>query len=207
MSEARDNLSRKPGLNEPPLSLADSNSDRTHMTQRSDDSTRTPRPVRQPKAALSAGDSAAEGASTGGFETMLGKIVVERGLATSDDVQHCADRVKESAGNDDPRMLADLLVTGGFVTERQLARLREEFERARTDQGLRAAEHERRIADLARSLEALRAEADARRREIGEIAARTRRGWLRVLGRTELVRRVRALDWPEGHRPRGGGPT
>ncbi len=90
----------------------------------------------QPQASLSAGDSASEGASTGGFETMLGKLVVERGLATNDDVQQCADRIKDSAGGDSPRMLGDLLISEGYVTERQLKRLREEFEDNRSTQSL-----------------------------------------------------------------------
>jgi len=136
VNEAANNPARKRGSNEPPLSLADSNADSTHMTGDAAASAHSPSQVPQPKAQLSAGDSAAEGASTGGFETMLGKIVVERGLATSDDVQHCAQRIKEAAGNDDPRMLADLLVTGGFVTERQINRLREEFDDNRSTQAL-----------------------------------------------------------------------
>ena len=143
VSEARNKTSRATGSGEPPLSLADSNADSTHMTnaisarRAPGDSNGAPsaKQPHQPQAALSAGDSATEGASTGGFETMLGKLVVERGLASNDEVEQCTGRIKE-AGNDDPRMLGDLLVNGGFVTERQLARLREEFEDNRSTQSL-----------------------------------------------------------------------
>ena len=66
--------------------------------------------------------------STGGFETMLGKLVVRTGLATAEEVELCHALRQESAQNERPQTLADLLVTKQFVTPRQLARVKSEFE-------------------------------------------------------------------------------
>lgn len=138
VSEPQPKRDRQTGANEPPLKLADSSGDSTHApsARLSSDSKGGASASRRPKAELSAADSAAEGASTGGFETLMGKIVVERGLATNDEVETCAKRLKETSENGQPRTLGDLLIGGGFVTDRQLTRLREEFEENRSTQSL-----------------------------------------------------------------------
>ena len=68
--------------------------------------------------------------STGGFETMLGKLVVDRGLATPEDIEECTSLLNETraASDDQPVTLGDLLVDNSYVTTRQLERLRDEFE-------------------------------------------------------------------------------
>ncbi len=66
--------------------------------------------------------------STGGFETMLGKLVVQRGLATAEEVELCHALRQESAQTERPQTLADLLVGRQFLTPRQLARVKSEFE-------------------------------------------------------------------------------
>ena len=107
---------------EVPLSLADDSTDGS--TQ----------PV-ETGASASASDASqgtdqrlAEGTSTGGFETMLGKIVVRGGFATPDEVELCSNLLSDASNTDDPRTLADLLVEQGFVTQHQLKRLRGDFE-------------------------------------------------------------------------------
>ncbi|MHC4909970.1 MAG: serine/threonine protein kinase [Planctomycetota bacterium] len=98
--------------------------------------------------------------STGGFETLLGKLVVSAGLATDEEVQLCAGLLAESAGKlagdsagpDDStgpgdsagdsrgdsiaasRTLADLLVENHFATHRQLRRIKQDFEAKKSSQ-------------------------------------------------------------------------
>lgn len=78
-----------------------------------------------------AGDS---GRSTSGFETLLGKIVVDRGLITAEELDLCAGLVQESSSTESPRTLADVLIDNAFVTSRQLTRLRTDFEADRSSQ-------------------------------------------------------------------------
>ncbi len=74
------------------------------------------------------------------FDSMLGRIVVEKGLASAKDVQDCLDLSRELAGeggeegNANERSLADLLVSNGIVTARQLDRLRPTIEESRPAQ-------------------------------------------------------------------------
>lgn len=74
------------------------------------------------------------GSSTGGFDTLLGKMVVETGLATRDEVEECTTLLSESSDSDEPQTLSDLLVAREFVTEHQLDRLRREFEAKKSSQ-------------------------------------------------------------------------
>ena len=106
---------------ESPLSLADSSEGSTEIvTGRAEDS-----------AAASAGTSGhfpEGGGSTGGFETVLGKLVVERSLVTAEEVELCNAQIRDGAAEQDPHTLTDLLIDNGFATRRQLMRLRGEFE-------------------------------------------------------------------------------
>lgn len=86
-----------------------------------------------------AGEGAAGEASTGGFETMLGTLVVESGLVTPDELELCnsmlANKSGESkTGDDDARTLADMLLENEFLTQRQLQRIRSEFEARKSSQ-------------------------------------------------------------------------
>ncbi len=77
----------------------------------------------------------AGGTSTGGFDTVLGKLVIQRGLATSEEVELCHALLRESAEAEEPRTLGDILIDNQFVTHRQLDRIKSEFEAKRsTDQ-------------------------------------------------------------------------
>ncbi|GAB4194598.1 MAG: hypothetical protein Kow00105_08830 [Phycisphaeraceae bacterium] len=72
-----------------------------------------------------------------GSDTLLGKLVVERGLATNEDVERCMRLQQElslessAPGDSEPpnqRSLAQLLVEEGVVTQKQIERLRPEVE-------------------------------------------------------------------------------
>lgn len=64
------------------------------------------------------------------METIVGRLVVEQGLATPDEVQHCVDLARES--ND--KSLLQLLVDHEYVTARQIERLRQAIEAERAGQ-------------------------------------------------------------------------
>ncbi|HRQ75080.1 MAG TPA: serine/threonine-protein kinase [Phycisphaerales bacterium] len=77
-----------------------------------------------------------DGTSTGGFDTLLGKVVVETGLVTPEEMELCNSLLTESAGDssEEPRTLADLLIENEFLTPRQLERVRSEFEARKSSQ-------------------------------------------------------------------------
>jgi len=64
-------------------------------------------------------------------DTLLGKLVVEYGLATPDEVHDCAKKQKEDPNN---RTLGELLVADEIITPRQLGRLREKVNTERGTQ-------------------------------------------------------------------------
>ncbi|TVR98909.1 MAG: serine/threonine protein kinase [Phycisphaerales bacterium] len=69
------------------------------------------------------------------LDTLIGRLVVESGLATEDEVEHCLGQVtsepREEVGQ---RSLAQVLVDNDFVTKRQIARLRQILEAERSGQ-------------------------------------------------------------------------
>jgi serine/threonine-protein kinase len=67
-------------------------------------------------------------------DTILGKIVVDIGLATSDEVQQCIEQARASAQDNNQRSLANLLIENEYITKRQLTRLRERVEAERSGQ-------------------------------------------------------------------------
>ncbi|MGE3108522.1 MAG: serine/threonine-protein kinase [Phycisphaerales bacterium] len=89
----------------------------------SDAGTRDDRPTRPSK-------------SRGGtnVDTILGKMVVDVGLATSEEVQQCIELARQLAQESNQRSLGDLLVDNDYLTKRQLARLRERVEAERSGQ-------------------------------------------------------------------------
>ncbi len=58
-------------------------------------------------------------------DTLLGRVVVDMGLATQEEVNDCLALQQDLAQNEDHRLLSDLLVSNGIVTERQLERARQ----------------------------------------------------------------------------------
>lgn len=66
-------------------------------------------------------------------DSVLGRLVVERGLATAEDVQKAIEKINSSSGSGAPgdinqRSLAHFLVAEGIVTRKQIERLRPEAE-------------------------------------------------------------------------------
>ncbi len=58
-------------------------------------------------------------------DTIVGRLVIDQGFATPEEVQHCLTLAKQLAEDPNQRSLADLLVQNDYVTLRQMARLRE----------------------------------------------------------------------------------
>jgi len=68
-------------------------------------------------------------------DTLVGRLVVEQGLATEDEVNQCFERVKTLREQQQSHLsLAELLVDHDYVTKRQIARLRQIIEAERTGQ-------------------------------------------------------------------------
>jgi eukaryotic-like serine/threonine-protein kinase len=72
-----------------------------------------------------------------GSDTLLGKLVIERGLATSDDIEYCIQKQREvslessAPGENEPpnqRSLAQVMVDEGIITQKQIERIRPEVE-------------------------------------------------------------------------------
>ncbi|MEM6392540.1 MAG: protein kinase [Planctomycetota bacterium] len=64
------------------------------------------------------------------LDSTIGKIVVDKGLATRQDVQTCLDEISKSSEGSDPnqKSLGELLVEHGHITQAQLQRIRPELE-------------------------------------------------------------------------------
>jgi serine/threonine-protein kinase len=120
-------------LDAPPLTLADSSEGSTMPVPagRADAAgSSTPAGSDTGEASQSSGPLAAGSSGQGstGFETMLGELVVQRGLATAEEVEICNALRRDAATTDQPQTVADLLVARHFVTRRQLDRIRGEVE-------------------------------------------------------------------------------
>ena len=74
------------------------------------------------------------GASTFGFDTMLGKLVVDMGLVTQKELTECNGLLQDSTGDATGHTLADILVNHQFVTRRQLDRLQADFDTRKSTQ-------------------------------------------------------------------------
>ena len=79
-------------------------------------------------------DMPAPGNSTAGFDTLLGKIVVESGLVTADELEQCSEEAKSIDNPEDPRTLSDFLLGHDYVTRHQLDRLQKEFDAKKSSQ-------------------------------------------------------------------------
>ncbi|MFA7237441.1 MAG: serine/threonine-protein kinase [Phycisphaeraceae bacterium] len=72
--------------------------------------------------------------SSTNVDTILGRTVVDMGLATPEEVNDCVQLRSHLAEEKNQRSLADLLVSSGIVTERQMRRVRREVEASRSEQ-------------------------------------------------------------------------
>src|SRR5271154_833562 len=57
-------------------------------------------------------------------DTMLGKLIIEQGLATKSELEDCLAIQSELSKEQNQRSLADILVENGYVTRRQVERMR-----------------------------------------------------------------------------------
>jgi len=78
------------------------------------------------------GTSTGDGSRSAGFETLIGKIVVDRGLAAVEEVEACRELQKKDPGS----ALSDLLVDRQYITRSQLERMRAEIDSERSQQRL-----------------------------------------------------------------------
>jgi serine/threonine protein kinase len=76
-----------------------------------------------------------EGSRTGlGFDTIVGKIVVERGLVTSDELDEALELAEQRRKLDPSLSVAEVLLDSEMLTRRQLDRVRSEYETDRNSQ-------------------------------------------------------------------------
>lgn len=68
------------------------------------------------------------------IDTLVGRLVVEQGLATPEEVKHCLEIRRSGDDDESNKSLMHLLVEREYVTNRQLARLREILEAEREGQ-------------------------------------------------------------------------
>lgn len=82
------------------------------------------------------GGQNAAGKTKGGtnVDTIIGKIVVDQGLATPEEVQACLEQVRSLSNDGNSKSLPMLLVENDFITKRQLERIRAQAEAERSGQ-------------------------------------------------------------------------
>jgi len=68
------------------------------------------------------------------MDTELGRVVVESGLATQEEVQECLGMQAEAGGDASQQSLAQVLVRQGMVTDRQIERIKKSIEATRGQQ-------------------------------------------------------------------------
>lgn len=75
-----------------------------------------------------------QGSSQSSFDSLLGRLIIDRGLATNDEVDAALKRRRDRSGDsggDNNRSLADTLISAGIVTKKQVDRLRPELDEAK----------------------------------------------------------------------------
>ncbi|MCC6321256.1 MAG: serine/threonine protein kinase [Phycisphaerales bacterium] len=84
----------------------------------------------------SVGSSTGRGKTKGGtnIDTIIGKIVVDQGLATPEEVQQCLEMARASSQDGNSKSLPILLVENDYITKRQLERIKAEAEAQRQGQ-------------------------------------------------------------------------
>ena len=67
---------------------------------------------------------------------MLGKLVIDHGFITNEELQHCNNELAAARKEGDPGTLRDSLISNDFVTQRQLERIRKEFDATKSTQSI-----------------------------------------------------------------------
>lgn len=68
------------------------------------------------------------------IDTVIGRLVVDQGLATPEEVQHCLVQSRQTTEDANQRSLVTLLVSNDYVTKRQMARLKQIVEAEKSGQ-------------------------------------------------------------------------
>lgn len=68
------------------------------------------------------------------IDTLVGRLVIDQGLATEDEVQHCLEQANQLRTEANQASLVQILVDNQYVTQRQIARLRRIIEAERSGQ-------------------------------------------------------------------------
>lgn len=68
------------------------------------------------------------------FDTLVGRLVVDQGLATNDEVQHALELARQLREDNNQKSLVQILLDQEYVTKRQLTRLRQLIEAERSGQ-------------------------------------------------------------------------
>lgn len=63
-----------------------------------------------------------------GFDTMVGRLIIDRGLVTSDELDEALSLVEERRKLEPTAVLTDVLIDESMITQRQLDRMRSEFD-------------------------------------------------------------------------------
>jgi eukaryotic-like serine/threonine-protein kinase len=116
--------------------------DTSPLAARSDDTAPVPPtggPPPAPPSVAQAEKAIQDAAKDGGggatnIDTLVGRLVVDQGLATPDEVQACMEQVKALREEKNQASLAQVLVDHQFVTSRQLARIKQIVEAERSGQ-------------------------------------------------------------------------
>ncbi|CAN5769022.1 hypothetical protein BH11PLA1_BH11PLA1_04380 [soil metagenome] len=89
----------------------------------------------QPAADMAASNVANEKTRSGSMvDTIIGRAVVDQGLATSEEVQQCLEQARAGVAEQNQLSLTDLLIRNEYITQRQARRLRERAEAERSGQ-------------------------------------------------------------------------
>ena len=107
----------------------------THIERPEEDSESPGTPSDGTEAHSDGTDDTREGSRSGqGFDTVVGKIVVERGLVTTDELDEALELAAKRRELDPSLSVADVLVREEMITRRQLERVRGEYETDKNSQ-------------------------------------------------------------------------
>lgn len=89
-----------------------------------------------PPPPLQDAEAAFQEAAKGGtnIDTLVGRLVIDQGLATPEEVQHALEKAKALREENNQASLVQILVDNEYVTKRQIARLRQIIEAERSGQ-------------------------------------------------------------------------
>jgi serine/threonine-protein kinase len=89
-----------------------------------------------PPPTLQDAETALQEAAKGGtnIDTLVGRLVIDQGLATHEEVQHAIEKAKALREENNQASLVQILVDNEYVTKRQIARLKQIIEAERSGQ-------------------------------------------------------------------------